>query len=910
MTEPPKRLTAKTVDDTLADLDAKDLGAAERSFDEDDWAYIEAAAALSTFDVETLKPIRPVESHALSHVQRLLENSNVVYSEDGKTRWRLAEPVRKQALQRLGNREAIRAARAANPRHQDDTIDQILDEQLAGVPVDLNQRAPENLAGALQVGDWLAGVVENVPDAGRARGALARARLLEPLRELVGTNFAGRERELRRLRDYVGVRPDGTWRGALERTVRSALNIHERAPMLIWGAGGIGKSTLLARFLLEHGASTGGPAIPFAYLDFDRASVVAEEPASILLEAARQLAVQQPKAGWEEHRERWAEQLRSASVGKAVRGRVRTAGALTEFMAETFADTFSRVAGAGQAPMLAVDPPGSAQGQNQPLLLVLDTFEEVQYRSSEFVAQLWLLFDALQRRLPTLRMVLAGRAPVEGHKTEDLELGALDDAAAIAFLRAQGIANPASERIVARFGGNPLTLRLAADVVQQEEGDTASIEGVATRRGLIFSVDQGVIQGHLYARILAHIHDETVRHLALPALVLRRITPEVILRVLAPHAHVTVRSIADAECLFGEFRREVALVRMGEDGHALEHRADVRRAMLPLIRSDMPEVFATIHTAAIDYYAEYGYRDVVARAEEIYHRLASGEPPQQVDRIWEDEAGERLRNAVDEMSPSAQAYLASRLGVEIDEKVWRYAALGDLRRRAVRLMRDQLSYGDADVALASLEEIPPEQRGPELLLLQARALRALGRHAEATAAIDAALAEDESSSVDAQNAMSRALEIWLEAAEIYLEGNRTEEALLLLRQAQELTRQREDAPGGHETRNLDPTPSAVAATLGVRLREARRGDEARAFLELAAHNGDAMGAYNLGMLYAEGGRTEEAMHWLRVASNEGDHAARYNLGKLLAEHGDVEEAKGWLRQSSDPLARELLATLE
>src|SRR5690348_9699275 len=83
------------------------------------------------------------------------------------------------------------------------------------------------------------------------------------------------------------------------------------------------------------------------------------------------------------------------------------------------------------------------------------------------------------------------------------------------------------ERVVAVVGRNPLSLRLAADLLVRAKAEQLGDEEMWRRVG-----DQ-VVQGRLYERIALHIHDEEVRRLAIPGLVLRYVTPELIRNVLA-----------------------------------------------------------------------------------------------------------------------------------------------------------------------------------------------------------------------------------------------------------------------------------------------------------------------------------------------------------------------------------------
>jgi hypothetical protein len=81
-----------------------------------------------------------------------------------------------------------------------------------------------------------------------------------------------------------------------------------------------------------------------------------------------------------------------------------------------------------------VDALDETTAEDLPFLLVLDTFEEVQYRSADVVRELGSFLSELQSAIPRLRTVIAGRAPIGDFETEELELGALDDAAAVGYL--------------------------------------------------------------------------------------------------------------------------------------------------------------------------------------------------------------------------------------------------------------------------------------------------------------------------------------------------------------------------------------------------------------------------------------------------------------------------------------------
>src|SRR4029453_13236725 len=131
---------------------------------------------------------------------------------------------------------------------------------------------------------------------------------------------------------------------------------------------------------------------------------------------------------------------------------------------------------------------------------------------------------------PDTRVVVAGRAPV-GHPEVDvadiptIELGELDRGAALHFLTTRGVAEPVASVLVERVGGNPLSLHLAAAAAHRPGHADGSGDWVDTlpgrRRRLLGSVDDMLIQGVLYDRLLHHITNGDVRRLAHPGLVLR-----------------------------------------------------------------------------------------------------------------------------------------------------------------------------------------------------------------------------------------------------------------------------------------------------------------------------------------------------------------------------------------------------
>ncbi len=131
--------------------------------------------------------------------------------------------------------------------------------------------------------------------------------------------------------------------------------------------------------------------------------------------------------------------------------------------------------------------------------------------------------------------------------------------------------------MASQVGGNPLTLGLAARVLQSEQVSTSGITGLKTRTWYLASLSEEIIRGQLYRRVLDHIHDPDVRALAHPGMVLRRVTPEIIASVLAPICKVAMTTKTRAQELFGELRKEHTLVWLEENG-SLHYRPEIRIA--------------------------------------------------------------------------------------------------------------------------------------------------------------------------------------------------------------------------------------------------------------------------------------------------------------------------------------------
>ncbi|MFG2093371.1 ATP-binding protein [Streptomyces sp. NPDC048612] len=717
-------------------------------------AYREAACLLSRFDPQRLR-LPGAAATTGDAVLELVDDCTTLGTQD-RAGWSLKSEVREAALRGLAGPGAARRALECQLGQlpPEPGPERFCLDYLAGRPPTTDRLTTDELADALQAVLWLSRVpgVTGLPDTAELQLTLERARLLEPLERLVRSPFQGRARELAELREYVdpsggaaaaGAEPDGRRRPG------------PVPPLVVHGPGGMGKTTLLAKFVLDSVHDPAG-CFPFAYIDFERPTLSIQEPLTLIAEAARQLGIQFPAHRTEldalahecqeaarsqrEGQER-VSQLHELATTRAVLGR-RSSQEFQSLAAGRETELIRRLAGVLRRAV--ADRKGREQSEDPPFALVVDSFEEAQYRGSPVVGRMVAIYLSFQSVYPRMRLIVSGRAPVE-HPAKtveplDIELGELDPEAAVGLLASCGVEDPEVARALAdRVGGHPLSLKLAARAATLAgtgaERTCELISSLPERRHQVFRrVDQLLVQGILYDRILSHIGDAEVRRLAHPGLVLRVITPEILQEVLAEPCGLRVATPEAARALFAEFSR-LDLVEPARPD-AVRYRGDVRAIMLRLPGGDRTEVMRAVERRAVEHYAA---RDgLEARAEEIYHRLRLDENPRSVEERWLPGVERFLAGAQQEMTPRAAGLLTARLGGGTPDQVAAGADQEDWERIAAREVEDLLAQGYAQAAFERLGRRRPWTPCSPLHALFAEALSRLGRLAEAReAAADA-----------------------------------------------------------------------------------------------------------------------------------------------------------------------------
>jgi hypothetical protein len=678
------------------------------------------ACVRATYKVSELMT-KDVTSDAL---EELLAASRKIHTKQSVIpSWELEDETRRKWLQNLANKDLLRSNVAQVRVGSDNPLQRMLTGYITGSVPTLDKQNLEELAATSRVESWLRGIVANLPTAEDIAAAREIRELLAPFENLV-RSFRGRAQELAQLNDYVEWLPPATLRSTLVQQFRRLFDLHEKPPLVISGLGGAGKSTLIAKFIIDHWSDPKG-RIPFAYLDFDRPAISLREPLTLLIEAARQLALQYPKAAPSFNRliESWKFDLAATSKSRSSRRQEARPTSSTAGEKRIFTEEFAAV-------WL-----NALEDEDRPLLMVFDSFEEVQGRIGELYGVFELLVE-WSRYIPRLRVVIAGRSEIKAFPAEHVHLGDFDEESALGFLSSQGIEEPLARILFERVRGNPLTLQLAVSAVRQF-GD--QLDDFRSRSWFFVRFDSERIQQELFRRNLSHIKNSRVKALAFPGLVVRRLSPEVIQYVLAEPCGLGLITATEAAQLFSEMQMEVFLVSTDVDGQ-LRFRPDLRRLLLQLILTEEPTLAKRIHDNAVSYYQRRN--DPASKAEVVYHRLARGDEVQSVAELLEPDLLSHLAGSLSELSPGAHIFLANHYRLPVPEAIRKDADLVEWEKAMANLIRKAFESGSMTALKAcslQLEQRSDRSPSQELSLVEAELLERLDRVDEALATAEVAI---------------------------------------------------------------------------------------------------------------------------------------------------------------------------
>jgi hypothetical protein len=597
------------------------------------------------------EPITDDDSKALINISRAYKNES--------NQWILEDSKRNDILKSFNNRyEVIELYRNAKINIKETT--QILfGAYINGEAPSLERQNMQELAATYTICSWLKGTSIQIPEEKDIRRFLKQKERLQPFIKLT-RNFRGREDELRRLKDYVDYLPKKSLLEFSESFIRSVIGWHEKPPLVIKGIGGAGKSTLIAKFILDH---LDKGTIPFIYFDFDRPGLSLNNTISLVIEGLRQLALQFPN--YEDDFLDVSNSLKSLYLGNANASNI-TRSTDRQILYECYFKEEKRI-------------------PDIPILIVFDSFEEIQYRASNIeISNLFNFLRELSDHIPRLRYVFAGRSDISysSARFDTLALGSFDREATYGYLQSLGIQDPQfQEFIYKKVGGHPLSLQLAADLILKEQKYKGQLSQKEMEQ-LFSSISKQRKQEELIKRNLDHIHDDEVRAIAIPGILVRRINPEVIQKVLAYPCGFEDMSIEKGRSIFEKLKKETFL--LNEEGSEIFFSQELRCALYQLIIEDPNYKANQIHNAAVEYYGKR--MDIPSKAEYLYHRLMRGDSPDILENLYEQDLRPYLENSLTELPDNAYVQLSRYMNAAVlesrrgnsDQKEWEDSVTNEL----------------------------------------------------------------------------------------------------------------------------------------------------------------------------------------------------------------------------------------
>lgn len=603
-------------------------------------------------------------------------------------RWLMRTSERRGLLQTLRNDHDLAAVMAARATRMPDAAAQDLLDALQGRGL----FEPKRLAELTRQGPELA---ERRPDLERAATALGRlgvelCTFAGAAGHIAKVNIALGHLDQEASRQAAAAEPFVDREDELKHLAKWLAAPVSDAPvrvLLVTGPGGIGKSTLLARALeaAQHGKAR--PVV--VKLDFDRPSLDILDPIGLTLEVARQVGAQLPQT---------AAGLRAARVSASAQRRDQiTRGERPDSLPEAVA-----------APLR--NAIAKAKGK-RPTLIALDTLEVVRARGASHPERLLAWLDSLPGLgLAPLAVVAASRVDIypkaADGSVEKYTLPPLPASASEALMgqlspgrapvKALGAA-PAGEDMMSGFAGNPLAMRVVAEVAagrSGSEGDADGWRAVAT--ALIDRI------------VLSRLTDPDLRRLVRPGLVVRWITPALVTEALAPALGVTLAGPEEAERLVGELSRQQWLCETitpepGKGSAWIRVREEIRLQIQPLLYAEDPEACFRVNKAAAAWFERRP--EPWIKVEAAYHRLqmmrggaaAPALKPRTAARLGTATAAElspEARAVVEPMSPM------TRSADEITEQKWRDTEIRAVDHSGATDLRTYMEKGDwAEAAL-------------------------------------------------------------------------------------------------------------------------------------------------------------------------------------------------------------------
>ncbi|SOF00958.1 AAA ATPase domain-containing protein [Burkholderia sp. OK233] len=580
-------------------------------------------------------------------------------------RWLMRTPTRRALLLTLLERaqlaEAVAERRGLNPDPETVDLLAVLLDESPLARTDIRAALNEGTDGAklarIIVALDRAGEVAPAKDLLRAvRAALAEVNRAANRQRIAERGFFGRKNESAIIAQWLSHQPLAA----------------RMTCLFVTGTPGIGKSALLAETVRRYYTQT-RPLI--LRLDFDQAGLDVQDQFGLTMEVARQLEEQLGAQG---------DELLEARLdaGRVTETSVRQQLSLRQGLPERLVATLGKaVAAAGR-----------------PVLVLLDTLEVLRGRGETHPATLfdWLA-RLMDRGVQPMHVLAAGRgdaldslsqsdswagsrvrASRQKEEVKRIELHGLEESASRELLTKLGVAPSDQARLLEIAQGNPLKLRLAAEIALRSHVEHLPISNQEGKVSAAF----------LYRFLLSRIEDRDLRKLAHPGLIVRRINARLIREVLVPTLGLAPITTKRADELLRELGTHHWLVEPdpGTPGF-LKHRSDMRRLLLPMLYSSEPNQAAEIDMAAAHWFADL--REPWADVEAAYHRLQLSRRGHSMQSVPVSIASQFDAEMLAELPAAASDMVLSTRGERTGQ--FRGASTGGIRGNDAGVVREILS---------------------------------------------------------------------------------------------------------------------------------------------------------------------------------------------------------------------------
>jgi hypothetical protein len=474
---------------------------------------------------------------------------------------------------------------------------------IEGQDMRLNDMSPDELLA-------LVNVLETITELDIPKPHIASVRELLPNRLLddyvaLAKNFIGREGELKQLKDFLSsphlpdpvADLDFSWEG-----------------LVMTGLGGVGKSTLLAKFASDILSIKQASVV---ILDFDRPGVDPTDISWMESEISKQIGEQysMQKQKLREARKFAFSQERTLAL--------ETSNESARFSKSLIHDVREVLIESG--------------GYDQTFLLILDTVEEAAQRNMIEPLHFWIGTLADELHPLKFKVIFSGR--LFDHQLEKLlvypqvldkplDIIAFDETIARQFLRREGLADDTIEKVIASKSVplRPLELKLISGLLKDGSVTPEDLERDMKEGNSSGAIDE-LFLGLIYRRVLRRIKEPDVNKIACPGLVLRYINAELVQHVLQPALELSVIDEARAKEILDNLASYTWLAY--RDQGKIWHRKDLRRSMLRVMVAKEASSVKAIRDAAIAYFDSLNTPE--AAAESMYHKLMMVSAPADVE---------------------------------------------------------------------------------------------------------------------------------------------------------------------------------------------------------------------------------------------------------------------------------------